>query len=80
MLRLTATARLVGHNDPVAEYEYRAISVPPMTTREELRQLLSINAEYGGWELARHQIWTNGRRKVTVRRRLSREPLPSFIY
>lgn len=64
----------------MAEYEYRAVRVPSGATRDELRQLLAINAEYGGWELLRHQIWTDGRRKVTVRRRLTREPLPSFIY
>lgn len=64
----------------MADYEYRSISVPPLTTRDELRHLLSINAEYGGWELASHQIWTDGRRRVTVRRRRTPEPLPAFIY
>ena len=64
----------------MAEYEYRAVQVPPRTTREELRQLLSINAEYGDWELARTQIWNNGRREVTVRRRAGVDPAVPFIY
>ena len=64
----------------VADYEYRAVQVPPRTTREELRQLLCINAEYGDWELAKTQIWTDGRRKVTVRRRATANPAVPFIY
>jgi hypothetical protein len=60
----------------VAEYEYRAVTVPPGATREQTRDLLVIHAEYGDWELTKHQIWSDGRRKVTVRRRLRREPLP----
>jgi hypothetical protein len=60
----------------VARYEYRAVSIPRDADREKTRELLSIHAEYGDWELARHQIWPDGRRKVTVRRRLRAEPLP----
>ena len=64
------------HTVRVAEYEYRAVTVPPGATREQTRDVLVIHAEYGDWELARHQVWPDGRRKVTVRRRLRRDPLP----
>ncbi|MCW2725707.1 MAG: hypothetical protein JWN35_2628 [Frankiales bacterium] len=64
------------HTCCVADYEYRAVTVPAGATREHTRDLLVIHAEYGDWELARHQVWPDGRRKVTVRRRLRREPLP----
>lgn len=57
-------------------YEYRAVSIPSDADREKTRDLLTIHAEYGDWELARHQIWPDGRRKVLVRRQLRREPLP----
>jgi hypothetical protein len=60
----------------VPDYEYRAVTVPAGASREHTRDLLVIHAEYGDWELARHQVWPDGRRKVTVRRRLRREPLP----
>ena len=64
------------HTGAVADYEYRAVTVPAGSTREHTRDLLVIHAEYGDWELARHQIWPDGRRQVTVRRRLRRDPLP----
>lgn len=64
------------HTDQVASYEYRAVSVPPGASREQTRDLLVIHAEYGDWELAQHAVWPDGRRKVTVRRRLRAEPLP----
>lgn len=60
----------------MADYEYRAVRVPSGATREHTRDLLAIHAEYGGWELTQHRIWLDGRREVTVRRKLRREPLP----
>lgn len=63
------------HNRPV-DYEYRAVTVPAHASRSHTRDLLVIHAEYGDWELARHQLWPDGRRKVIVRRRLRPEPLP----
>ena len=58
------------------EYEYRAVQIPAHATREAARDMLSIHAEYGDWELARHQIGADGRRRVTVRRRLRPGPQP----
>ena len=60
----------------MAENEYRALHLPCGAGREQTRDLLGIHAEYGDWELAEHQLWPDGRRKVTVRRRVRREPLP----
>ncbi|MDT7550958.1 MAG: hypothetical protein QOE84_3352 [Actinomycetota bacterium] len=64
------------HNCAVADYEYRAVMVPAGASREQTRDLLTIHAEYGDWELAHHAVWSDGRRKVTVRRRLRGEALP----
>ncbi|MDX6225508.1 MAG: hypothetical protein QOE64_1884 [Frankiales bacterium] len=64
------------HTCGVPDYEYRAVRVPRDASREQTRDLLTIHAEYGDWELARHAIWPDGRRNVTVRRRLRPEPLP----
>lgn len=63
------------HNRGV-DYEYRAVTVPADATRGQTRDMLVIHAEYGDWELARHQLWSDGRRKLIVRRRLRGEPLP----
>ena len=61
-------------------YEYRVVPVAPGVQRDELRQMLTIHAEYGDWELSGHRIYPGGKRSVTVRRRLRGEyapPLPS---
>ncbi len=60
----------------VADYEYRALQLPSGAGREQTRELLGIHAEYGDWELDQHQVWPDGRRKVTVRRRVRRDPQP----
>jgi hypothetical protein len=52
------------------DYEYRAVQIPADTDRETARHVLAIHAEFGGWELATHQISADGRRTVTVRRRV----------
>ena len=58
------------------DYEYRAVQIPAGATREAARDMLSIHAEYGGWELANHTIWADGRRRVTVRRRVRPDAQP----
>ena len=63
----------------VADYEYRSVHLPPHASRDETRELLCIHAEYGEWELASHEIWPGGARRVVVRRRLSGDPLPPFM-
>jgi hypothetical protein len=60
----------------VPDYEYRALTVPRGSSREKTRDLLVIHAEYGDWELARHAVWPDGRRRVMVRRKLRPDPLP----
>ena len=60
----------------MAEYEYRAVSIPAGADRAKTKELLQIHAEYGDWELTRHAIYADGKRRVTVRRRLRAEPLP----
>lgn len=57
------------------DYEYRAVSIPASADRQKTKELLQIHAEYGEWELDRHVLWSDGRRRVTVKRRL-RPQLP----
>ena len=63
----------------MAEYEYRAVGIPVGSDRQKTKELLSIHADYGDWELAQHTLWADGRRQVTVRRRVRPHlpPLPS---
>ena len=66
------------------EYEYRSVHVPPHASREATSALLVIHAEFGAWELARHEIWPGGGRRVVVRRAVTphqagADPLPPFM-
>ncbi len=60
----------------MADYEHRELKLPRGVSSGHAHEVLGIHAEYGGWELARHAVWADGRRTVTVRRRLQAEPLP----
>ena len=55
-----------------AEYEFERFWVSRTTTRGAVRRLLTDRAEYDGWELARLRLLPDGRRKVTVRRKIIR--------
>ena len=68
----------------MTDYEYRSVHLPPHASRETTSALLVLHAEYGAWELARHEIWPGGARRVVVRRAVAplwqdAEPLPPFM-
>ncbi|HEY0216538.1 MAG TPA: DUF5703 family protein [Cellulomonas sp.] len=58
--------------DAVRQYEYRVLTIPRTTTRGDARRMLTEQAEYGRWELARTLLYTGGDRKVWLRRRIIR--------
>lgn len=53
------------------DYEYAPLRLPPGTDRVTATVQLSLQAEYGGWELARVRLYADGTRKVILRRRRS---------
>ncbi|PSK90941.1 hypothetical protein CLV63_12167 [Murinocardiopsis flavida] len=55
------------------EYEYWEIRLPRGTSRNAARQVMADHAEYGRWELARVLLYGDGRRVVTLRRRIIRQ-------
>jgi len=55
------------------DYEYIPLRLPPDVTRVTASMRLSIQAEFGGWELSRVRLYSDGSRKVLLRRR--RPPL-----
>lgn len=57
----------------MAEYEYRNFWLPRGTHRNVARRVLTELAEYGHWELARVRLYSDGRRHVTLRRRIIRQ-------
>lgn len=53
-----------------AHYEYRVLTLHETTTARDARRLLTDEAEYGRWELARSLLFPGGRRKVWLRRKI----------
>ena len=68
----------IGVMEAVADYQYAPLRIPPGTSRSAAATMLSLQADTGGWELARLQLHADGTRKVILRRRarLSYLPLP----
>jgi Family of unknown function (DUF5703) len=52
-----------------SEYEYAPVRIPPGTDRAAAAVQLSLHAEYGGWELAKVRVHSDGSRRVWLRRR-----------
>ena len=61
------------------EYEYAPLRIPPGTSRSAAAQLMSMQADTGGWELARLQLHADGTRKVIMRRRMRLSYLPGLV-
>jgi hypothetical protein len=59
-----------------SEYEYAPLRIPAGTSRSAAAQLMSMQADTGGWELARLQVHADGTRKVIMRRRMRLSYLP----
>jgi hypothetical protein len=56
----------------VLDYSYIEIFLPRGTSREAARQLLTEHAEHGNWELDRLRLYSDGSRRVRLRRRIIR--------
>lgn len=72
----------MGRDHSPTEYEIDQVRLPRELSRSAVRQLLTDRAEHGGWELARMRRYPDGRRKVTLRRkiiRVSRTLPPGFL-
>ncbi|HWJ85731.1 MAG TPA: DUF5703 family protein [Cellulomonas sp.] len=54
------------------QYEYRVLTIPRSTSRGDARRMLTEQAEYGRWELARSVLYVGGERKVWLRRKIIR--------
>ncbi len=57
---------------PQVEYEVERLRLDRSLSRHAVRQLLTEQAEYGGWELARLRRYRDGTRDVWVRRKIIR--------
>jgi Family of unknown function (DUF5703) len=68
-------------NDGVVEgdWEYRPLTLPPGVSRVTAAVQLSIQAEFAGWELSRVRLYSDGTRKVVLRRKRQRAGVPDLI-
>ncbi|WP_420113284.1 DUF5703 family protein [Pseudactinotalea sp.] len=60
------------HTRSAASYEVKVLTLPRTTSRGDVRRLLTEEAEYGKWELARLCLYVGGHRKVWLRRKIIR--------
>jgi hypothetical protein len=74
---MTATSTEEASADP--EWEYAPLRIPADVSRTTAAVRLALHAEFGGWELARVQRYTDGTRRVWLRRRRAAGlPLPGL--
>jgi hypothetical protein len=52
------------------QYEYRVLTIDRETSVPDARRMLTEEAEYGRWELARTRLYVGGHRKVWLRRKI----------
>ncbi|WP_026452818.1 DUF5703 family protein [Saccharomonospora iraqiensis] len=53
------------------DWEYRRVQLPPGVSRISTTVQLSIQAEFSGWELSSVRLYSDGTRRVWLRRRRS---------
>ncbi|ANC30359.1 DUF5703 family protein [Isoptericola dokdonensis] len=53
-------------------YEYRVVTIDRDVSVPDARRMLTEEAEYGRWELARTRLYVGGHRKVWLRRKVIR--------
>jgi hypothetical protein len=60
------------------DYEYVPLRLPSNVDRVTANAQLTIQAEFGGWELARVRLYADGTRQVVLRRRVTEGILPGL--
>ena len=58
------------------DWEYVPIKLPPDVTRVTASMRLAISAEFGGWELSRVRLYTDGSLRVLLKRRKTAQHVP----
>jgi hypothetical protein len=63
---------------PGVEWEFDTLTLPRDFSRNVVTRMLVERAEFGGWELDRVRIGTDGVRRVVLRRKIIRQRLTLF--
>lgn len=51
------------------DWEYRRLHLPPGVSRRAAATQLSIHAEFAGWELSTVRLYSDGTRRIWLRRK-----------
>jgi hypothetical protein len=61
------------------DWEYAPMRIPSDTDRQTAAVQLMLHAEYGGWELARVRLHSDGTRRVWLRRKRTTALMPGLV-
>jgi hypothetical protein len=61
------------------DWEYRRLQLPPGVSRWAAATQLSIHAEFAGWELSTVRLYSDGSRRIWLRRKKTSTGLPGLI-
>lgn len=76
---LHTTSRTSGTRS-AAEYEFQRLTISRDFSRNVVTRMLVDQAEHGGWELDRVRVLHDGTRKVILRRKIIRQPRPTYSF
>jgi len=62
----------------VDDWEYQRLRLPRGVSRRNATTVLTVQAEFAGWELSGVRLYSDGTRKVMLRRRRSAALLPGL--
>lgn len=65
---------MAANDEP--EWEYAPLYIPSDVSRANAAAQLSLQAEFGGWELARVLRYVDGTRRVVLRRKRTKTSVP----
>ncbi|HEY3262009.1 MAG TPA: DUF5703 family protein [Pseudonocardiaceae bacterium] len=62
----------------VEDWEYQRLRLPGAVSRRNAATVLALQAEFAGWELSGVRLYSDGTRKVMLRRRRGSGQLPGL--
>ena len=66
-----------GRTSP--EFEFERLTISRDFSKSFVTRMLVDRAERGGWELDRVRVLADGTRKVVLRRKIIRQPRPTYV-
>jgi hypothetical protein len=61
------------------DWEYRRLQLPPGVSRRAAATQLSIHAEFAGWELSTVRLYSDGSRRIWLRRKRTSTGVPGLM-